>query len=220
MFPLYDENPTRRTAVVAIALIAINIAVFLHEVRLLAQQALFWQFLQTWAAVPRQFFANPLRESFTLVSSQFLHGDIVHLGSNLWFLWLFGNNLEDRLGRARFLAFYLACGVAAAFVQAVFSPGSTVPLIGASGAIAGVMGGYIVCFPDAKIVTLVWFFLFATLVRIPAAAYLGLWILGQTVSAAMTPAGAPGVAFIAHVAGFLAGVALTCLFLQQNEDCG
>lgn len=215
MFPLYDDNPTRHTPVVTYGLISLCVLIFFYQVGLGAAQLKL--FIQIWAVIPQQLFGHFDQEMITLVSSQFLHGDIWHLAGNMWFLWLFGNNLEDILGRWPFLWFYLACGVVAAFVQAVVTPGSEIPLIGASGAIAGVMGGYIVRFPRAQIHTLLILVIFITVVRIPAVVYLGFWILLETLRAAAVNPGQPGIAYLAHVAGFVAGVLVLPILPEQRR---
>jgi len=215
MFPLYDDNPTGHTPVMTYGLIAVCVVVFAYQVGLEAAELK--PFVQTWAVIPRELFAHFDREWFTLVSSQFLHGGWGHLVGNMWFLWLFGNNVEDVLGCWRFLGFYLLCGVVAALVQAGVTAGSGIPLIGASGAIAGVMGGYIVRFPHARIHTLVVLVVFITVMRIPAVVYLGLWIVFETLRAAATEPGVPGIAYLAHVAGFLAGAVLLPLWPERRD---
>jgi membrane associated rhomboid family serine protease len=214
MIPLYDDNPTQRQAVMVYGLIAANITIFLYEMRLGNVQLS--RFLDAWAAIPRQLFAFPQREAVTLVSSQFLHANLWHLLGNMWFLWIFGNNVEDRLGRVKFLFFYIICGAIAALSQSVFSPNSVVPLVGASGAIAGVMGAYIVRFPRAEIVTLVPIFIILTTIRVPALFFLGLWIAGQTIYAVMSNPGQPGVAYLAHISGFVAGIILFKLLGEES----
>lgn len=215
MFPLYDNNPTRHTPVMTYALITLCGVVFFYQVSLAPVQL--QQFIQTWALIPRELFRDFDRELITLVSSQFLHGSLGHLLGNMWFLWLFGNNLEDILGRWPFLFFYLFCGGLAAWVYAVLVPASEIPLLGASGAIAGVMGGYIVRFPQAQIHTLFIVVIFVTMVRIPAVVYLGFWIFWETWRAATVSPGQPGIAYLAHVVGFLAGVILLP-WLPERQD--
>jgi membrane associated rhomboid family serine protease len=215
MFPLYDDNPTGRTPVMTYGLITVCVVVFGYQVGLAGAEL--QPFIQTWAVIPRELFTHFDREWFTLVSSQFLHAGLWHLVGNMWFLWLFGNNLEDVLGRWSFLGFYLVCGVVAALVQAGVTPSSGLPLLGASGAIAGVMGGYIVRFPQAQIYTLVILVLFMTVMRIPAVVYLGLWIVLETLRAAATQPGMPGIAYLAHVAGFVAGVVLLPLWPERRD---
>jgi membrane associated rhomboid family serine protease len=215
MIPLYDDNPTQRSAFLVYGLIAANILIFAHEMRLGNIQLA--RFLDAWAVIPSQLFAFPGREALTLLSSQFLHANFWHLLGNMWFLWIFGNNIEDKLGRIQFLGFYLTCGAIAAMTQSVFSPSSAVPMIGASGAIAGVMGAYVVRFPRAEIVTLIPIFIILTTVRIPALFFLGIWIAGQTIYAAMANPGQPGVAYLAHISGFVAGAILFKLFGDRSD---
>ncbi|MDY6936281.1 MAG: rhomboid family intramembrane serine protease [Cyanobacteriota bacterium] len=216
MIPLHDENPTENTPYIVYGLVGLNIAIFLFQMSLSEPQLL--PFLQTWAVVPRELTASfagraPIGEWLTLVSSQFLHGGIFHLGGNMLFLWVFGNNIEDRLGPVKFIVFYLACGIAAALTQWFFSMNSTVPLVGASGAIAGVMGAYILKFPRTPVVTLVPLGFFITTVRLPAYFFLGIWFLQQaffsfvSLNAAENVAGG-GVAYWAHAGGFVVGMAL------------
>lgn len=215
MFPLYDDNPTRHTPVVTYGLITGCVLIFAYQAGLGAPQLRFW--LQSWAVIPRELFANFDQELITLVSSQFLHGDVLHLAGNMWFLWLFGNNLEDVLGRGSFLFFYLACGVVAALAQALVAPTSPLPLLGASGAIAGVMGGYLIRFPYAHIHTLLILVIYITVVRIPAVVYLGFWIALETLRAAAANPGMPGIAYLAHVTGFVAGVMLLPLLPERRD---
>ncbi|MEN9216373.1 MAG: rhomboid family intramembrane serine protease [Gloeomargarita sp. HHBFW_bins_162] len=215
MFPLYDDNPTRHTPVMTYGLITVCVVVFFYQASL--DESGLKLFIQTWAVIPQELFGDFNTEMMTLVSSQFLHGSLWHLLGNMWFLWLFGNNLEDVLGRWLFLFFYLLCGVVAALAHAVVIPASGIPLIGASGAIAGVMGGYIVRFPQARIHTLLIVVIFVTIVRIPAVVYLGFWILMETVRAAAVNPGQPGIAYLAHVVGFLAGVVILPM-LPERQD--
>jgi len=144
---------------------------------------------------------------FTLVTSQFLHGGLFHLLGNMLYLWIFGNNIEDVLGKIRFLIFYLLCGVLAALAHLVIYPMSTIPMVGASGAIAGVLGAYLVTFPGARVIVLVFFFFFVTTMRVPAFWVLGFWFVVQLLYAGSTAAaGTTNVAYIAHIGGFLAGI--------------
>ena len=201
MIPLRDTNPPARLPIVNYALIALNVAVFVYE---LALGPGFERFLFTYGLVPRSF-------SFTtLVTSMFLHGGLMHLLGNMLFLHIFGDNVEDRLGHVRYLFLYLLSGVAAGAAQTVTNPGSAVPMVGASGAIAGVSGAYLLFFPTARVVTLVPVFFFLQLVEVPALVFLLVWFLWQIFSgvAALGGAGDGGVAFWAHVGGFVAGMIL------------
>lgn len=221
MVPLNDNNPTRTTPYVVFVLIALNVAIFLYELSLqgMGEDALN-QFFQVWAIVPAELTdsfggraLNPVGEWFTLISSQFLHGGFAHLGGNMLYLWVFGNNIEDQLGHRRFIVFYLACGALAGLAQWIFAPASTVPTLGASGAIAGVMGAYIIRFPKAQILTLLPLFFIFTTIRVPAIFFLGWWFVQQAFYGvaslgANADMGASGVAYWAHAGGFVFGVVL------------
>jgi membrane associated rhomboid family serine protease len=208
MFPIRDHNPSERTPFVTYTLIAINVLVFASYFGLFADEARLAAFLDRWALIPARLAAG---EGYvTLVTSMFLHGGLMHLLGNMLFLWIFGDNLEDFFGHLGFLAFYLACGIAAALAQALPEPGSTVPMVGASGAIAGVMGGYLLLFPRARVDVLVILVVFIRTVTLPAWVMLGLWFALQAVSGyfSLGLAGG-GVAYLAHAGGFVAGLILT-----------
>lgn len=217
MVPLRDDNPTTLTPVVTYGLIGLNIAVFVFQLSLSGEGL--DSFFDAWALVPAQLTESfqgareaPAFEWITLVSSQFLHGGLFHVGGNLLYLWVFGNNIEDQLGHVKFLIFYLGCGVLAGLAQWVFDPSSTIPTIGASGAIAGVMGAYILRFPRATILTLIPLIIFFTTIRIPAIFFLGFWFVQQAIFSLaslsdVTP-GAGGVAYWAHSGGFVFGLIL------------
>src|SRR6188508_1436374 len=215
MIPLRDIIPSRTVPFVTIALIVVNVLVFLFELSLGDALDLF---LSSWALIPAEF------SLVTLVTSMFLHGGLMHVGGNMLFLWIFGDNVEDRMGHGRFLLFYLLCGSAAAIAQTLMQPDSLIPMVGASGAIAGVMGAYFVLYPHSRIVTLVPIFLFIQLIEVPAIVFLGIWFLMQFLSgvgsvataASRQPAG--GVAFWAHVAGFAAGVGGVFLFRRPERQ--
>lgn len=221
MFPISDDNPTRITPLVTYGLIAVNIAVFIHELTL--NQPQLKQFFQLYAVVPKELTASfagiavnqPVSEPLTLVTSQFLHGGLAHIFGNMLFLWIFGNNIEDKLGHFKYLIFYISCGVLAALAQWFFSTQSSIPSLGASGAIAGVMGAYIIRFPQAQIRTVVFFFPFIFFPRIPAIFYLGIWFFMQAVYG-IASLGVPtnvgmesgGIAYWAHAGGFVFGAIL------------
>ncbi len=207
MLPIGDDNSTRRTVpLVTYALIALNVLVFMLE--LTGGDALITQ----WAFVPRRFMANPAADFLTLFSSMFMHAGWLHLGSNMLYLWIFGDNVEDRFGHVQYLIFYLLCGLAATFAQLIFSLNSNIPNLGASGAIAGVLGAYILLFPGRQIRVL----LGNSVGSVSALIVIGLWIILQLFSgvASITSAAADtgGVAFMAHIGGFAAGLLLTFLF--------
>jgi membrane associated rhomboid family serine protease len=221
VIPLRDANPTHRRPVVTIGLIAACIAAFVYELAIQSSEGddglarLFLDFGLVPAFLTAQLDgaqADQLsRGLFTLISSMFLHGDWFHIGFNMLFLWIFGNNIEDRLGHVGFLGFYLLGGIVAAAAQVVVDPTSTMPVIGASGAIAAVLGAYLVLYPRARVLSLVYFGLFFQLIRVPAIILLGVWfgvqILGA-VTAAGASASADGVALYAHIGGFVAGLVI------------
>ena len=219
MIPLRDANPTRRRPVVTIGLIAVCIAVFAYELALQSSggERALDRFFREYGLVPATLSAGLAGRGgslpaalFPVLSSMFLHADPLHIGFNMLFLWIFGNNIEDRLGRPAFLAFYLAGGVVAAAAQVVVAPDSPVPLIGASGAIAAVLGAYLVLYPRARVLSLVYFGLFFQLLQVPAVALLGLWFLIQIVGALQSSGstGDGGVALFAHIGGFVLGLAV------------
>jgi membrane associated rhomboid family serine protease len=214
MIPLRDVIPSRTVPVVTITLIVVNVLVFLFEMSLGDSLDLF---VASWALVPARF------SLVTMVTSMFLHGGLMHVGGNMLFLWIFGDNVEDRMGHGRFLIFYLLCGAAAAVAQTLMEPQSFVPMVGASGATAGVMGAYFVSYPRSRIVTLIPPFIFTTF-EIPAIVFLGIWFLTQflsgvgSLSAAAAEHSGGGVAFWAHVAGFAAGVVGIFVFRQPERQ--
>ena len=221
MVPLRDDNPTSITPYVTYGLIVANVLAFIYEL-ILQQQGQLEPFFQLWAVVPQQLTASfegalvvtPVPEWVTLFSSQFLHAGWLHLGGNMLFLWIFGNNVEDCLGHLKYLVFYLACGALAALAQWYFSMQSPIPSLGASGAIAGVMGAYILRYPTAEILTLIPLGIFTTVARIPAFFFLGFWFLQQgfygLASLSQTNVGMEGggIAYWAHAGGFLFGAIL------------
>jgi membrane associated rhomboid family serine protease len=218
VIPLRDANPTRRPPIVTIGLIALCVAAFLAEltVQLDGAPALD-RFFDRWALVPAQLTAaldgggQAGGELVTVLTSMFLHGGWIHLGGNMLYLWIFGNNVEDRFGHLGFLAFYLLGGIAAAATQVVRDPTSEVPIIGASGAIAAVLGAYLVLYPRARVLSVVFLGFFFQLIQIPAVLVLGFWFVLQLFSGLMSlgAAGADGgVAVFAHIGGFLFGVAV------------
>jgi len=206
MFPIRDHNPSGQTPYVTNTLIAINVLVFLWYFTQLSD----WElngFFMTWGLVPARFTSGEGLE--TIVTAMFLHAGWMHLGGNMLFLWIYGDNLEEEMGHFGFLLFYLACGAAAGLAQALPDPGSPVPMVGASGAIAGVMGGYLLLFPKAKVDVLFIFIIFFRIFAIPAWIVLGIWFTIQIFSGFATPSDAGGVAYWAHVGGFAAGLVLT-----------
>ena len=211
MIPLRDVIPSRTTPVVTVSLIAANVTVFLYELTLGRGVE---EFTRVFGLVPADF------SWFTLFTSMFLHGGLFHVGGNMLYLWIFGDNVEDRMGHGRFLAFYVLCGTAAALTQVFTSPDSTVPMVGASGAIAGVMGAYFVLYPRSRIVTLIPLFFFFQIVEIPAIFFLGIWFVMQFLSGvgSIAASATGGVAFWAHIGGFVAGVGGVLLFRRPERQ--
>jgi len=210
--PLRDENPTRRLPAITLLLIVINAGVFLFQA--FSSQGLA-SYVQRMGVIPYeithfQTLAEGARLSpaLTLLVAMFIHASLFHLAGNMLFLWIFGNNVEDFLGPIRFVLFYLLSGLGASFFQVVLSPSSRVPMIGASGAIAGVLGAYLILYPAARVMTLIFLFFFIRVVAIPAAYVLGLWFVLQILNVGM----GGGVAWFAHIGGFLVGMVLVKLF--------
>jgi membrane associated rhomboid family serine protease len=209
MFPLRDTIRARSIPLVTWSLIAVNTLVFLYTLRLgtRGSEALY----QSYALIPARLSLTSPWTLATLLTSAFLHGSWFHLISNMWTLFIFGDNVEDRMGSGRYLVFYLTAGVVAGLVQVLFGAGSTVPTIGASGAIAGVLGAYLVLFPHSRVITFIPIFILPWLVEIPAVIYLGIWFLSQLSSGLLDlgAAGAfSGIAWWAHIGGFTFGLAL------------
>jgi membrane associated rhomboid family serine protease len=212
MFPLSDVIPSRTVPFVTVGLIAVNVLVFLHQ--LMLPPALLDQFVATYAVVPAWFWWP------SLVTSQFLHGGWMHIFWNMLYLWIFGDNVEDRLGHAGYLLFYLGAGAVAAVLQILFNPFTGVPMLGASGAIAAVMGAYFVIYPQSRVLTAIFVVIFFDLVEIPAIFFLGIWFLIQLVSGVgslgVANAAGGGTAFWAHLGGFVVGV-LVGLVLRSRD---
>lgn len=221
MFPLRDSQPSGTIPLVTYLIIAINVLVFLFEASLGDHDLSI--FFRSFGLVPEVFVQQfgPY-EIFTLFSCMFLHGGWMHLISNMWALFIFGDNIEDKLGHFGYLFFYLACGVCAGLTQVFMSQGSVIPTVGASGAIAGVLGGYIVCYPTARVLTAIPIFFIIRLIEVPAAVYLGFWFISQFftgfASIAKEAGEEGGVAWWAHVGGFVAGVVLVKLMSIRSKD--
>jgi membrane associated rhomboid family serine protease len=232
MFPLKDHNPTRRVPVITIGLVIINVLVFGYEMLLGDRLA---NFVAGYGAIPFEIthFADlvgnhggPIEQApgpgfipLTIFTSMFMHGSFMHIFGNMLYLWIFGNNVEDILGRVRFLVFYLACGVIAALTHVLANPNSVVPTVGASGAVAGVLGAYIVAFPRARVSTLVFLGLFIRTIDVPAVILLGLWFVMQSLEGFLSLGireMTGGVAWFAHIGGFIAG-AVGILLLARGQ---
>jgi membrane associated rhomboid family serine protease len=213
MIPLRDIIPSRTTPYITVTIIVLNALAWFVELSL-PEHAL-PVFLQVYGVVPAAFRVS------TLFTSMFLHGSWSHVIGNMWYLWIFGDNVEDRMGHGRFLVFYLLCGVVAALGQIAIDSTSTLPTIGASGAIAGVMGAYFVLYPQSRVLTLIPLIIFWDVVELPAILLLGFWFLMQLFSAgaiAVTAStGGGGVAFMAHVAGFITGMLAVFVFRQRQR---
>ncbi len=212
MFPIGDDNNARRTfPVVTYVLIALNVLFFFVEL------SGGDPFIEKWAFVPARFLANPGAGLLTLFTAMFMHAGWLHLGGNMLYLWIFGDNVEDRFGHLKFIVFYLLCGIAATFAQLAFSAGSSVPNLGASGAIAGVLGAYLVLFPQGRVRVLVG----NRVTPMPALLVIGLWIVLQFFSgigSISNTADTGGVAYMAHIGGFVAGLVLTFLLRGRSTS--
>jgi len=223
MIPLNDDNPTERTPIITVGFIALCTLVFFYQASL--PERLGEEFVFHYGAIPAAVFGRvPLPPEFegfspmaTLLTSMFLHGGWMHLIGNMLYLWIFGNNIEDVMGHVRFVIFYIACGILAALSHALTDPASMVPMVGASGAISGVLGAYLLLFPRAQVLVLVPMGFMSRIMYVPAALVLGLWFVLQLLSGGMSLGreGA-GVAFWAHVGGFVAGMALIGLFKRSD----
>jgi membrane associated rhomboid family serine protease len=223
MIPIRDDNPPQRVPVVTRALILANVAVFLYQMTL-GRSGI--SFILGWGLVPQRLTSavlgyTPVPEAaLTLVTSMFLHGSWIHLLGNMWYLWIFGDNVEDELGSVRFLGFYLVAGVVAALMHVLSNPGSPVPTVGASGAIAAVLGAYALAFPRARVVTLVPIIFFFQIVALPALLVLGFWFVFQFASATLLSGVAnAGVAWWAHIGGFAFGL-LAMAILRRTPRSG
>ncbi|WP_120501648.1 rhomboid family intramembrane serine protease [Roseovarius sp. EL26] len=208
MFPLRDHNPSGRTPYITYALIALNILIFLSYLPLFNDPRALNQFFYDWAMIPA--FVRQNGEYYTLVTSMFLHGGWMHIGGNMLFLWIFGDNLEDEMGHIPYSLFYLACGVGAGLAHYISAPASPVPTVGASGAIAGVMGGYLLLFPKARVDVLIILVVFFRILSIPAWGVLAVWFAMQIFGSFNSDPTGGGVAYWAHSGGFVIG-ALLCL---------
>lgn len=217
MIPIRDINPTRRFPLITVGLIGLNILVFVFEL-LLPSEGMLDSFAYTWGLVPSELTQlNPVA-FVTVFTSMFIHSGFMHLASNMLYLWVFGDNIEWALGPFRFTIFYFLCGIGAALGQVLVGPRSTIPMIGASGAISGVLGAYLLLYPRVEVETLVFLGYFVRMIRLPALVVLGMWILLQLssgfLSLGMEAMG--GVAFFAHIGGFFAGIILVGLFKRRR----
>jgi membrane associated rhomboid family serine protease len=218
--PLKDDNPTSTFPLVTIGLILANGLVFFHQISLDVVES--QNFIFKWGAIPYQILTGEVLHEFppmplplTIFSSMFLHGGFLHLFGNMLYLWIFGNNVEDTLGHSRFFFFFLVCGLAAGLAQVFSNPSSTVPMIGASGAVAGVLGAYLLLFPRARVLTLFFIIFFIKLIRLPALFVLGFWFFLQLLG--VWGGSLSNVAFFAHVGGFIVGLILVKIFQPRSR---
>ncbi len=222
MIPLRDDNPTSTKPVLTVTLILINVMVFLYQTSLPPRQGNL--FVYQYGAIPSVIFGpdrlpgrlEVIPPALALFTSMFLHGSWMHLIGNMWYLWIFGNNIEDAMGRMRYLIFYILSGLAASISHAWFNLGSRVPSIGASGAISGVLGAYLLLYPRAQVLVLIPLGFFTRLFYIPAMFVLGFWFLIQVFSGTLAGSQAGGVAWWAHIGGFIAGMAMVGVFKRSD----
>jgi membrane associated rhomboid family serine protease len=216
MIPLYDTARTRLFPLVTWLLVGANAAAFLYELSL--GSARLDAFIRHWGLVPVQLLGQPRVEWITVLSSMFLHGGWWHILSNMWILLIFGDNIEDRMGGIRYLVFYVLSGVAAGLLQSFILPTSTEPMIGASGAIAGVLGAYLLLYPHARVASLVPILFIFTVIQVPATLFLLVWFVSQLFSGWLTlgGAGGSGVAWWAHIGGFVFGILTVFLFARRR----
>ncbi|MFQ5511718.1 MAG: rhomboid family intramembrane serine protease [Candidatus Krumholzibacteriia bacterium] len=229
-FPLKDINPTERFPIVTIALIAVNAVVFMYEVALGPHVN---AFIASWGVIPFEIThgvdlvgpagggsilhsEGPRVIFATLFSSMFIHGGFLHVFGNMLYLWIFGNNIEDLLGPAKFLLFYIACGLVAGLAHVLTQPNSAVPTVGASGAVAGVLGAYLIAYPRARVLTLVFVFIFIRLMVLPAGFLLVFWFVIQIFSGVGSLGAGSGVAWFAHIGGFVGGIVLLKLMARRR----
>ena len=215
MFPLKDDNPTQTKPFVTLTLIITCIFIFLYQFFLTNSENIF--IINNFGMRPKELFFNKdISSYFTLFSSMFLHGGFMHLIGNMLFLWIYGNNIEDAMGHIKFLLFYITCGLSAAILQAFVTPNSDIPMIGASGAVSGILSAYLLLYPKARVSTLIFIFFFITVIRIPAGILILIWFATQLINASLTDPNIPGVAWFAHLGGFFMGVLLVPFFKKKN----
>jgi membrane associated rhomboid family serine protease len=218
MIPFKDDNPTETFPFVTILLIVINGIVFLIE---LGHPAGIERIIFSYGAIPRYLVnltgPQPIPAPLTVITSMFMHGGFVHIIGNMLYLWIFGNNIEDRLGHLRFIVFYLVSGIVAAYTQALSAPYSTVPMVGASGAIASILGAYLLLYPHAKVHTLIFFGFFIDIIAIPAVIVIGFWGLIQVVNGLLSAGSEAGVAWFAHIGGFFFGLLTIKIWLPRRR---
>jgi membrane associated rhomboid family serine protease len=219
VIPYKDDNPTSTVPYVTVGIIVLNMLVFLYEI---SSPPGMEKIAYTYGAIPQYILTfdkvQPIHPALTIFSAMFMHGGIFHIAGNMLYLWIFGNNIEDKMGHIRFIVFYLFCGITAAYAHAITDPHSHVPMIGASGAISGVIGAYLLLFPRAMVHTLIFLGFFVTVVKIPALIVIGFWVFIQFVNGLISSgiAREGGVAWFAHIGGFLAGLLTIKLWLPRR----
>jgi len=219
VIPLKDSNPTERFPIITVVIIILNILVFLYQASLGDESV--ENFVRALSLVPARLFhastvpPGPVPVGVTIITSQFLHGGLLHLAGNMLYLWIFGNNVEDAMGRMRFIVFYLLCGAMASMAHAFMNDRSTIPMLGASGAISGVLGAYVLLYPKARVLTLFTLGFFVRMIEVPAMMVLGFWFAFQFLNA-LVAQGESGVAWYAHIGGFIAGSALILVFKRRD----
>jgi len=219
LIPYKDDNPTSTLPFITVGIIALNILVFLYEV---VSPSGMQKLAYTYGAIPHSILTfekvQPIHPALTVLSAMFMHGGAFHIAGNMLYLWIFGNNIEDKLGHLRFIVFYIFCGIVSAYVNAIVDPHSRIPMIGASGAISGVLGAYLLLFPRAMVHTLVFLGFFVTVVRIPSLVVIGFWAIIQIINGLISTGFARegGVAWFAHIGGFLAGLLTIKLWLPRR----
>ncbi len=222
-FPFKDNNPTRTFPFITIALIVMNVFIFFYTLVSISDLEGYKNIVYSYGAVPSYLLSlkqvQPIHPSLTIFTSMFMHGGLLHLAGNMLYLWIFGDNIEDTLGHFGFLVFYLACGIAAAYAHAITSPSSMMPMIGASGAVSGVLGAYLLLFPRARVYTLLFFIVFFQVITLPAFFVIGFWIVIQLFNglASNGAAGQGGVAWFAHVGGFLFGLFIIKVLYRRKR---
>lgn len=224
MIPLRDANPSQSVPFITVLLIIANASIFLFELSIGKNLN---ELFSYFALIPAKYFylaadsgVNYIERFYPLITSQFLHGGWLHVIGNLWFLWIFGDNIEDHIGHFKFLLFYLLCGIAAGLTHVYTNPASPIPTVGASGAVAGVMGAYTILYPRARVLTLIPIFYFIRITELPAFMFLGIWFLMQFFSGAFSLAAgvaSAGVAWWAHIGGFVVGVIFILLFFPRKK---
>jgi len=212
-FPFKDDNPTSSKPIISWSLILICSLIFFYQLSLSIFD--FNNFVKYFGITPFKLINNANDQWFTVLSSMFVHGNLTHLAGNMVYLWIFGDNIEDSFGKIRFILFYLLCGTAAVFSQILYDPNSSTPMIGASGAIAGVLGAYLILYPRAKIWVFMWIIFIVRLITVPAFIVLGIWMFLQLIN--VLDQGTSGVAYSAHIGGFIAGMILAPLLKKKNK---